>query len=156
MRQHLLGGGSRHPAKVLLLRRDVQNNGVSRLGVFRHLHHLRQSDLVVFAFHLVNNDLAGEHAIALFFEVQADVEVAEVVLFKRVFADPDIEGSAITLISLEKSFSQGCFHHLRWQLLFFADVVNQVGEARKKNECHRVGRVSGTGWRFGAVRRWGL
>ena len=143
LRQHLLGSGRRHPAEVLLFGCYVQNNGVSRLGVFRHLHHLRQGDLMVFAFHLVNNDLAGEHAITLFFEVQAYVEVAEVVLLKRVFADPDVEGSAVALVSLEQGFPQGCFHHLRRQLLFFADVVDQVGKARKKDECHRLVRVSG-------------
>ena len=136
--QHLFGGGRRHPSEVFLFRRHIQNNGVPRLGVFGHLHHFGQSDLVVFALHLLHDDFAGEHAIALFLEVEAHVEVAEVILLKRVFADSDVERSAVALISLQQGFPQGSFHHLGRQFLLFADVVDQVGEAREKDECHRM------------------
>ena len=91
---------------------------------------------MVLAFHLFNNDLAGQHPVTLFFQVEGNIEVAEILLIKRVFADSQVERAAVTLISLEQGFPQSGFHHLRREFFLLTDVIDQVGEARKKNECH--------------------
>ena len=158
--QHLLCGGSRHAAEVLLLRSDVKHHRVAFLGVVRHLHHLLQGDLVVFAFHLLHDDFARQNPVALFLQVESDIEIAEVLLVKGVFADTQIHGAPITLVALQQGFAQGRFHHLRRQLLLFADVVDQVAEAWKQNESHWVGvsevmrkLFGSTGYEPGLVRR---
>ena len=94
---------------------------------------------MVFALHLINNDLAGENSVALLLKVKANVEVAEVLLIKGVFADADVQGAPVALIALQQGLSQGRLHHLGRQLLLFADVVDQVAETGKQDESHRVG-----------------
>ena len=92
---------------------------------------------MVLALNIFNNDLAGQHPISLFIEIEPDIKIAEVFLIEGIFTDAQIEGSAISLISLEKSLTQCGLHHLRRQLLLFADVVDQVAETGKKDESHR-------------------
>ena len=137
--QHLLGGGGGHAAEVVFLRSDIQHHGVTHLGIVGHLHHLGQGDLVVFAFHLVDDDLAGQHPVALFFEVEAHIEIAEVLLFEGVFTDAQIKRASVALVALEQGFPQSGLHHLWRQLLLVADVVDQVAESGEKNESHRRG-----------------
>ena len=134
--QHLLGCGRSHAAEILFLRGDIKDNRVASLGVFSHLHHLSQCDLVVFALNLLHDDLAGEDSVTLFLQIESDVEITEVFLVERVFPDAQIQGAAVALIALEQCFPQSGFNHLRRKLLLLTDVINQVGEAGKKNECH--------------------
>ena len=42
-------------------------------------------------------------------------------------------------LDLEQGLPKGRLHHLGRQLLLFADVVDQVAEAGKQDESHRVG-----------------
>ena len=95
---------------------------------------------MVFALHLVHDDLAGQHPVALLFEVKSHIEVAEVLLFEGVLTDAQIQRASVALIALEQSFTQGGLHHLGRQLLLVADVVDQVAESGEKNESHRKGR----------------
>ncbi len=83
--ENLLGRGSCHSPEIFFFRGDIQNHSVTSLGVIGDLHHFCQGDLVVLAFDLVNNDLAGEHAVTLLIQVEGDIEVAEVFLIERVF-----------------------------------------------------------------------
>ena len=94
---------------------------------------------MVFALHLINNDLAGQNPVALLLQVEANVKVAEILLIKGVFADAEIQGAPVTLVALQQGLPQGRFHHLRRQLLLFTDVVDQVAETGKQDESHRVG-----------------
>ena len=134
--QHLLGGGGGHAAEVVFFRGDIEHNRVAHLGILCHLLHFDQGDLVVFAFDLFDNDLAGKHAIALFIEVEGHIEVAEVILFKGIFADAQIEGAPVAFVALKQGLPQGRLHHLGRQLLLFADVLDQIGQAGEKNQCH--------------------
>ena len=106
---------------------------------------------MVFALHLINNDLAGENPVALLLQVEANVEVAEVLLIKGVFADAEIQGAPVALVALQQGLPQGRFHHLRRQLLLFTDVVDQVAETGKQDESHRVGLGEKKGAVAGAV-----
>ena len=54
--QHLLGGGGGHATEVIFLWGDIEHHRVADLGVFGHLLHFSQSDLVVFAFDFFNDD----------------------------------------------------------------------------------------------------
>ena len=102
---------------------------------------------MVFALDFLHDDLGGQHPIALLIEIQGDIEVGEVVLLEGVFADPQVEGAAITLVTLQQGFTQSRFHHRRGQLFLFADVLDQVGETGEQDQCH--GRWLGAGWRGG-------
>ena len=86
---------------------------------------------------LVDDDFAGEDPVALFFEVQSDVEIAEVVLVEGIVVDAQIQGFSIALIALEQSFPQRGFDNLRRQFLLLTDVINEVAETGKKDECHQ-------------------
>jgi len=61
---------------------------------------------VVFALHLLHDDLRGEHAVALLIEVEGYIEVGEVVLLEGVFADAEIQRAAIALVTLEQRLAQ--------------------------------------------------
>ena len=87
--------------------------------------------------------LLAKNPVSLLLEVESDIEVAEVLLVEGVFADPQIHRASVALVSLQQGFPQGCFHHLRGQLLLFADVIDQVAEAWKQDESHWVA-VSGS------------
>tara|TARA_B100000925_G_C21841667_1_gene401794 strand:+ start:346 stop:639 length:294 start_codon:yes stop_codon:yes gene_type:complete len=93
---------------------------------------------MVFAFNLLHDDLAGEDPVALLVQIQGNVEITEVLLVERIFPDAQIEGASVALISLEKGFSKRRLNNLRRKLLLLTDVIDQVAEAGKKNECHGV------------------
>jgi len=120
---------------------------------------------VVFALHLLHDDLAGQYAIALLLQIEGHVEVAEVLLVEGVFADAEVEGAAIALVTLQQGLTQGGLHHLGSQLLLVADVVDQVVQAGQQDKRHGGfgcgdsvvrgrGASGGSLWRF-RDRRWG-
>jgi hypothetical protein len=141
--QHLLGGGGGHAAEVILLGGDIQHHGVAHLGVVGDLLHFGQGDLVVVALHLLHDDLGGQHPVALLVEVELHVEVGEVVLLERVFADAQIEGAAVALVALEQGFAQGGLHHRGGKFLLFADVLDQVVETGEQDQSHGGSSVFG-------------
>ena len=73
--QHLLGGGSCHAAEIILFGSDIQYNSVTNLSVFGYLTHLLDGNLMIFAFYFFDNDLGGQHTVALFFEIKANVKI---------------------------------------------------------------------------------
>ena len=99
--QHLLGGGGGHAAEFFFLRGDIKHHRVADLGVIGNLLHFGKGDLVVFALNFLNNYLRGQNSVALLLQVQAHIEVGEVVLFEGVFADPEVEGAAVALVALK-------------------------------------------------------
>ncbi len=91
---------------------------------------------MVVAFHFLNDDLAGQHPVALLFQIKGHVEVGEIVFFEWILADAQIEGAAIALVALEQGLAQGGLHHLGGELLFFADVLDQVVQTGEQNQGH--------------------
>ena len=54
--QHLLGGGRCHAPEIIFFGGHIQHHRVAQLGVVGHLLHVHQTNLMVLAFHLFNND----------------------------------------------------------------------------------------------------
>ena len=61
--------GCGHAAKIIFFRCYIKHDRVTQLGIIGYLLHFLIGNLVVFAFHLIHNDFAGQHPEALFVEV---------------------------------------------------------------------------------------